>query len=158
MRHLGLLFAVVLTLPVIGCVRVEYLEYCGPQEWPTGSAFIKSVDGVTVYEGLPQRPYKVIGLVDVYADDPFEDSKAREKVLELFKKEEADALLWLSDRVIASGSLSMESKAAEAAAVDTGRSTQPEKMITRVSQYVATSTRKILRSTLLLIVWTNNGD
>ena len=157
MYYVGICFAIVFS--VTGCVRVEYLEYQGVQEWPTGSAFVGSVEDVEVevYEGLPQRPYEVIGLVDVYDDDPFTDSKARKEIMEFVDAEEADALIWLSDRVVASGSLIMGRTTKGPASVDTGRSSQPEMTVTNVNQYVATSRRKVLRSTLLLIRWKQAG-
>lgn len=151
MRGTVLAFCV---LPVFsGCVRVEYLKYRGPQNWPTGGAFIQLVEGIEVYEGLPTRPYEVIGLIDIYDGDPFENSQARDEVMELVDTKDADALLWLSARRVASGGLEMPDYAQAAAQVDAGRSTQPEVVITQVSQYVARQTRRALRSSLLLIKW-----
>lgn len=57
MKRAFLLIAIVF---IVGCVRVEYLEYRGIQAWPTGSAFVQKVEGVDVYEGLPNRTYEVI--------------------------------------------------------------------------------------------------
>jgi len=151
MRYFGL--ALTLAVLVPGCVRVEYCAYRGRQDWPTGSAFVGRVEGIEVFEGLPQRPYEVIGLVDVYADEPFVDHHATKKVLEYVKNKDADALIWLSDRVVSSGSLRMESETKDPASIDTGRSSQPEMVITNVNQYVQTSRTERLRSTLLLIRW-----
>ena len=154
MRRFGLVLAVTIFLP--SCVRVEYREYRGLQDWPTGSAFVGRVEGVEVYEGLPQRPYEVVGLVDVYSSDPFGNSEATKKVLDLVDMKDAHALIWLSDRIVTSGSLHMGSTLEKAASIDTGRSSQPEMLITNVGQYTRTSTKRVLRSTLLLIQWKTN--
>lgn len=138
----------------VGCVRVEYLDYRGVQAWPTGSAFVQDVDGTPVYEGLPEKPYDVIGLIDVYDDKPFFHSDStKKKVLEFAKEHHADAIIWLSDRTVSSGSLKMLPEERNAALLDTGRSSQPEMLITNVSQYQAIQYKKALRSSLLLVKW-----
>lgn len=154
MRSLGLGLAVTLFLP--SCVKVEYREYRGLQDWPTGSAFVGRVEGVEVYEGLPQRPYEVVGLIDVYSGDPFESDSATKEVLELVDVKDAHALIWLSDRIVASGSLHMGNALKQPASIDTGRSSQPQMLITNVGQYTRTTTKRVLRSTLLLIQWKTN--
>ena len=154
MRRFGLVLAVTLFLP--SCVRVEYREYRGLQDWPTGSAFVGRVEGVEVYEGLPHRSYEVIGLVDVYSGEPFENSQATREVLDFVDVKDAHALIWLSDRILASGSLHMGHALKEPASIDSGRSSQPEMLITNVGQYTQTSTKRALRSTLLLIQWKTN--
>lgn len=137
-----------------GCTRVEYLEYQGVQSWPTGSAFVQYVDDVPVYEGLPNKGYEVVGLIDVYDDKPFyHDDATKSKVVKMAKEHEADAIVWLSDRTVNSGSLKMGETKAEAASLDTGRSSQPELVVTNVSQYTATSYKKALRSSLLVVNW-----
>jgi hypothetical protein len=138
----------------VGCVRVEYLDYRGVQAWPTGSAFVQDVDGTPVYEGLPERPYDVIGLVDVYDDQPFFHSDStKKKVLEIAKEHSANAIVWLSDRTVSSGSLKMNPEERAPAMLDTGRSSQPELLITNVSQYQAIQYKKSLRTSLLLVKW-----
>lgn len=140
---------------LVGCVRVEYLEYRGVQAWPTGSAFVQKVEGVDVYEGLPNRAYEVIGMIDVYDDKPFfHDDATRSKVLKIAKEHNADAVVWLSDRTFSSGSLKMgPENSKDAASLDTGRSSQPEMFVTNVSQYTQTSYKKSIRSSLLLVKW-----
>ena len=144
MRRLGIVLTVTLFLP--SCVRVEYREYRGVQTWPTGSAFVGRIKGVEVYEGLPQRPYEVIGLVDVYSEDPFESGPATDKVLDLIDVKDAHALIWLSDRMVTSGSLRMGRSGAKAALIESGRSGR--------SGQTAQSEQP--RSTLLLIQWKTN--
>lgn len=151
MYRIGVFLAA--SILAIGCVRVDYLDYRGSQEWPTGSAFVRLIADIEVYEGLPQRPYEVIGIIDVFDDDPFDNDYARKKILQFVESEGADALIWLSDRIVASGALNMGDQIREPATVDTGRSTQPEVMVTRVNQYTAMTTTKLLRSSLLLIKW-----
>jgi hypothetical protein len=148
----------VFVLFAAGCVRVDVLPYCGSQEWPTGSAFVRPVDGMDVFEGLPDRPYKVLGLIDIHSSKPFYRSDyTRKKVLELAEEHEADALISLSDRTLSSGFFKVGSQEEGAAVVDSGRSTQPEMIITRVSQYVTTSSKKQLRTTVLMIQWKTPG-
>ena len=147
---LVVVFTAVLTA---GCVRVEYREYRGLQDWPTGSAFVGTIEDIEIFEGLPQQPYEVIGLVDVYAEDPFGNKSAVKRILEYADAKNADALMWLSDRLILSGSGRMGSENRRPAEINTGSSTQPEMVITNVSQYVATSRTRSLRSTILLIRW-----
>jgi hypothetical protein len=146
--------AILCLLAAPACTRVDYLDYRGVQEWPVGSAFVQCVDGMDVYEGLPNRAYEVIGMIDVYDDKPFflsDDTK--KKVLDLAKEHSAQALVWLSDRTITSGYLKMGTAGKNSASIDTGRSSQPEMMVTQVSQYVATSYKKSLRSSLLIVRW-----
>lgn len=145
---------VVLLFSCMGCVRVEYLDYRGVQAWPTGSAFVQDVDGTPVYEGLPERPYDVIGLVDVYDDQPFFHSDSvKKKVLELTNEHAADAIVWLSDRTVSSGSLKMNPEDRAPAMLDTGRSSQPELLITNANQYQSIQYKKSLRTSLLLVKW-----
>ena len=144
----------IVLLVAAGCVRIEQLPYQGTQEWPTGSAFVRIVEDMKVFEGLPDRPYEVLGLIDIYSSKPFyRDKDMRKRVLEIARDYEADALLSLSDRTVSSGFFKVGSQEADAALVDTGRSSQPEMIVTRVSQYVATSAKKRLRNTVLMIRW-----
>lgn len=153
------LVSLALVLGCCGCTRVEYLEYRGIQQWPIGSAFVQDVDGVDVFEGLPDKAYTVIGMIDVYDDKPFflsDDTK--KKVLKLAQEHEADALVWLSDRAVTSGSLRMADQSRDPATLDTGRSSQPEVLVTNVNAYnnnaySATQYKKALRSSLLLVKW-----
>lgn len=154
MRRFGLVLVVTLFVP--SCVKVEYREYRGLQDWPTGSSFVGRVEGVEVYEGLPQRPYEVIGLIDVYSSDPFGSSQTTKKVLDLVDMKDAHAVIWLSNRIVSTGSLYMGNIQKEPASIDTGRSSQPEMLITSIGQYTRTTTKKVLRSTLLLIQWKTN--
>lgn len=148
------MFTLIGLLALVGCTRVEYLEYRGEQAWPTGSAFVQTIDGIEVYEGLPGRAYDIVGLVDVYDDKPFyHDDSTRRKVISMARAHGGDAIIWLSDRTVSSGYLRMGPKRADAAALDTGRSTQPEMIVTNANQNVATSYKKTLRSSLLLAKW-----
>ncbi len=137
-----------------GCTRIEYLDYKGSQDWPTGAAFVKTLDGMEVYEGLPPCAYEVVGLIDVYDEKPFYlDNTAKNKVIELAKDHKADAILWLSDRTVSTGYMKMKQQKTEPTSVDTGRSSQPEIIISNVSQSTITSYKKSLRHSLLLIRW-----
>ena len=146
-----------------GCgPRVEFMQYRGAQNWPTGGAFIRAVKGMDVYEGLPDKPYEVVGLIDVYDNKPFFDNaSATHDGLEFAKKNNASALVWLSKRSILSGSLRLPENVREPAELDTGHSTQP--LVTRVRgaaqgnagsvQYAEDVWVEPQRSTLLAIRW-----
>ena len=136
------------------CVKVEYLDYRGRQAWPTGSAFVQDVEGIDVYEGLPEKSYDVIGLIDVYDDKPFfHDDSTKKKVLKLAADHKADAIVWLSDRTVSSGSFQTLPHDQNPAQLDTGRSSQPEMIVINKSDYLATQYKKTLRSSLLLVRW-----
>jgi hypothetical protein len=153
MRNLAVVSLVSL-VAVIGCTRIEYLEYRGDQSWPTGSAFIQTIDGVDVYEGLPPCTYDVIGLIDIYDEKAFYlDSAIRSKVICLAKTHGADAIIWLSDRTISTGFFEQNKHKTDQSSVDTGRSSQPEILISNVNQSTVTSYKKSLRSSLLLVRW-----
>ena len=105
MRICYLMAAGIVVVTLTGCTailsKVEFKPYEGPQSWPTGGAFISDLDGVPLYEGLPHKPYEVIGLLDAYEDEKwFRNSANMAMVKRLVKEHEADALLWLSNRVI----------------------------------------------------------
>ena len=146
-----------------GCgPRVEFMQYRGAQDWPTGGAFVRVVSGMDVYEGLPDKPYEVVGLIDIYDNKPFfQNAFATHDVLEHAKKNNANALVWLSKRAIMSGSLRMAEAAHEPAEIDAGHSTQP--LVTRVRGSATASGDSVRyaedvwvepqRTTLLAIRW-----
>jgi hypothetical protein len=80
-------------------------------------------------------------------------STTRKRVLDITKEHNADAIVWLSDRTVSSGSLKMAKDTVSNASLDTGRSSQPEIIISEVSQSIWTTYRKALRSSLLLVKW-----
>lgn len=121
MYRWGICLTVIMLLAT-GCVRVEYLDYQGKQAWPTGSAFVSTVDNIKVYEGLPQVPYEVIGLIDVYDESPFDEVSARSQIVRHVRAQDGDALIWLSDRLVASGSVLMGELDRSPVTVDAGRS------------------------------------
>jgi len=153
----------VLAVVATGCgPRVEFMQYRGVQDWPVGGAFVRVVKGMDVYEGLPDRAYEVVGLIDIYDQKPFfENAIATHDVLDHAKKNNADALVWLSKRAILSGSLRVAATVREPAELDTGHSTQP--LVTRVRgaahangdsvQYAEDVWVEPQRSTLLVIRW-----
>ncbi len=150
-----------------GCgPQVEFLQYRGPQNWPTGSAFVRVVEGVEVYEGLPDRPYEVLGIIDIWHNQPFfANASATRDVLDYVKKNNGSAVVWLSKRLITSGSLLMEKASCGAAEIDTGHSTQPLIARTRGTSSAYSTDRgtsihyqedawvEPQRSTLLVVRW-----
>ena len=143
----------VLLSALSGCVRVEYLGYRGDQSWPTGAAFVKRVQGYEVFEGLPQRPYEVVGLIDVYNEDPFASYQSRGRVIKLVRQKGGDAIIWLSDRIVATGAINSVDRIREPTTIDTGRSTQPEVTETKGGISTRRTATKMLRSSLLVIRW-----
>ena len=70
------LLTVALSLLLLaGCASTDYYPYSGIQkEWPTGdSSFTKEVKGVQFIQGLPSKPYTILGkfqfLEDVHEAD-----------------------------------------------------------------------------------------
>ncbi len=48
-----------------GCREVTWRNYHGPQQWATGPGFSSETDDrLPIYEGLPDRPYDVLGIVE----------------------------------------------------------------------------------------------
>jgi len=137
-----------------GCTPVAYLQYQGAQGWPTGSGFVLYVDEVPVYEGLPSKTYEVVGLIDVYDSKPFFlDDSTKAKVLKLLKKNKGDALVWLNDRTVTSGSCSVGAQKAQPVHINSGGSSQPELVAIRGDEHRSESYVQRLRSTLLVIKW-----
>jgi len=146
-------FAAALVLGT-GCTPVAYLQYHGAQGWPTGAGFALYVDKVPVYVGLPNKPYDVVGLIDVYDDKPFFlDDSTKSRVLKLVKDNKGDALIWLNDRTISSGSFRIGALKADPVRIDAGGSTQPEVIVTHGDEQHSERYVRQLRSSLLVIKW-----
>lgn len=58
---------IVLCLLAAGCARTKFSAYVGQQpQWPTTpGAFVQVKRDVKVYRGYPERPYEVIGSVEL---------------------------------------------------------------------------------------------
>jgi hypothetical protein len=62
-------FVALFTLAVCGCANVEYTAYTGSQQnWPVASgSFVQRKFDVPLYLGPPDRPYRVLGYIEVEA-------------------------------------------------------------------------------------------
>jgi len=61
------LFLGCITLVVCGCTQVNYTAYVGQQqEWPFATgAIVQNRFALPVYQGPPDRPYRILGWVQV---------------------------------------------------------------------------------------------
>jgi hypothetical protein len=83
-----------------GCATTNYLPYTGEQQdWPISpGTFTSTYDGVTIYHGLPPKPYDVLGKVVV------EDSSDRSLCWQA-KSHSADAVIIVDSKIISGGSV-----------------------------------------------------
>ena len=79
-----------------GCTTAKFLSYTGEQtEWPTSpGAMTETVDGVTVYHGLPSKPYNVLGQLDLTQNHKLAPG-AIQKAATVAKEHGADAIIVL---------------------------------------------------------------
>lgn len=68
MKLSPILLLVVAALLLSGCATTTFSTYTGAQQdWPTSDhAYTRDVRGITVYRGLPPRPYTVLGYFTIY--------------------------------------------------------------------------------------------
>lgn len=107
-RHFQNCFCAVIAIGIAGilagCSQIGWRDYRGPQAWATGGAFVSDLDGLPLYEGLPERPYEVIGMIEAYDDgDWFRSSANLSRVKKLAQDHDGDALIWLSGRAVSFG-------------------------------------------------------
>ncbi len=101
---LSVAFVVMSLAAFTGCSQLEWREYRGPQDWATGGAFVSDLDGMPLYEGLPDRPYAVVGMIEAYDDgDWFRSAANVDKIKDLAQTHDGDALLWISGRAVTLG-------------------------------------------------------
>ena len=90
-------------LLLAGCGTVSYSPYVGQQQdWPTSpGAFVKDMKGIPLYRGLPNRPYTVLGHVEITAEPAFIEQQAYWKA----KNVGADAILFVDAQTFYAGSV-----------------------------------------------------
>jgi len=93
-------FSLLCLLALSACGTLDVTPYTGrQQDWPTApGAFAKTVNGIPIYRGLPDRPYEVIG--HITARD-VSHGRLAGRARELH----ADAVLIMDEHVIGAGSL-----------------------------------------------------
>jgi hypothetical protein len=66
-KRMKALFLGCITLVVCGCTQVNYTAYVGQQqEWPFATgAIVQNRFALPVYQGPPDRPYRILGWVQV---------------------------------------------------------------------------------------------
>jgi hypothetical protein len=94
-----------LTLPCLllsGCAEISYTQYQGQQQnWPTQpGAFVKTVDGIPIYHGLPSQYYNVLG--QIVSVDGSDHDLAR-----IARTNHADAVIITDTRTINSGAVTL---------------------------------------------------
>lgn len=101
---LGILL--VLLVPIAGCGSVTWRDYHGVQDWATGSGFSSETkDGLNIYEGLPERPYEVLGIVEAQGPASFFTQPAhRKRMHELIREHGGDAMIVIGREIIKTGS------------------------------------------------------
>ncbi len=99
---------VVIMLCVTGCGRVTWRDYQGRQDWAIGSGFCSQTkDGLLIFEGLPGRPYEVLGIVE--AEGPanaFTQPAHRKQMRQLIRDHDGNAMIIVGREVIRTGSSS----------------------------------------------------
>ena len=90
-------------LLLTGCATSKYQPYLGQQQdWPVQKgAFATEKQGVKIYSTFPERPYDVLGMLDISGDVGALDQQIIWKV----KKVAADAAVVLSDKTVHTGSV-----------------------------------------------------
>lgn len=87
-------------LLMTGCATLDYMPYEGAQqEWATKpGSFVRRVDGITIYHGLPPAPYNVLGrIVTVDGNDHM--------LARCAQSNHADAVVIIGSKVMDGGSV-----------------------------------------------------
>lgn len=89
-----------------GCGDVTWRGYHGEQNWATGSGFrSETKDGLLIYEGLPDHPYEVLGIVEAQGPANFLTRPAhREKMHKLIREHSGDGMIIVGRELIRTGS------------------------------------------------------
>jgi len=110
------LFGILVALLLWGCATAEFHQYTGAQQnWPTASgAFVSTKYDVPAYFGPPDRPYIVLGSLDVTTGPPGGNLATREEDGIEFatgkaKKMGGDAIIVQRYGKVQAGSVSMAS-------------------------------------------------
>lgn len=93
-RSIAAVAAVFLT----ACTSTKFLPYQGAQQdWPTApGAFAETFDGVSVYRGLPPKPYDVVGQLELERRTWMAPS-VRKKAAAVAREHGADAVIVLDE-------------------------------------------------------------
>lgn len=91
------LLLLICVLACVGCAAVEYTPYEGSSKWRTASgAFVNRKHGMPIYDGLPPRPYRVIGFINTSAGTSLFSESADASAVRVARGKNADALVLLS--------------------------------------------------------------
>jgi hypothetical protein len=103
---LSLIGLILLVVHAAGCGGVTWRDYHGPQEWATGSGFSsKTDDGLWVFEGLPDQPYQVLGVVEAQGPaNAFTQPAHRKQMHQLIREHNGDAMIIIGREIIRTGS------------------------------------------------------
>lgn len=101
MKNKGSLITLVLAVLVTtGCQFNRYTGYVGEQQdWPTAKGgFAEEYKGITIFRGLPSKPYLVIGKLEMNVPPVLRFRVAKEAALDA-KKRGADAIIVMEEGV-----------------------------------------------------------
>lgn len=89
-----------------GCGHVTWRDYHGPQDWATGAGLSSHAkDGLIIYEGLPDRPYQVLGIVEAQGPaNIFTQPAHRERMHKLIQEHGGDAMIIVGRELVRTGS------------------------------------------------------
>lgn len=91
------LLSLVLALVCAGCAAVEFTPYEGTSQWRTASgSFVNRKHGMPIYDGLPPRPYRVIGFISTSVGDGFLRESTDAAAVRVARERQADALVLLT--------------------------------------------------------------
>lgn len=99
-------FLFILISSVSGCGSVTWRAYHGEQDWATGSGFASETkDGLQIYEGLPDRPYNVLGLVEAQGPANFITRPMhQDRMRKLIREHGGDGMIIIGRELIRTGS------------------------------------------------------
>jgi len=89
-----------------GCGHVTWRDYHGPQDWATGAGLASETkDGLIIYEGLPDRPYELLGIVEAQGPaNIFTRPAHRETMHKMIREHGGDAMIIVGRELVRTGS------------------------------------------------------
>lgn len=99
---------------LVGCGSVTWRAYHGPQNWATGPGLSSETkDGLVVYEGLPDVPYELLGIVEAQGPaSPLIRPDHRRKMHETIWEHGGNGMILVGREIIRTGSYSSYSGSA----------------------------------------------
>jgi hypothetical protein len=97
---------IALVFGTAGCGHVTWRDYHGPQDWATGAGLSsRTKDGLIIYEGLPDHPYEVLGIVEAQGPaNIFTQPAHRETMHKMIREHGGDAMILVGRELVRTGS------------------------------------------------------